>query len=333
VTDTDVPPPARRERWAGFGFLLIAIVWGGTFPVVKDLVERVPPHALVAARFCLAWLVLSGWAWHQRQAWGPGLLRAGVLAGLILWGGFFTQTLGLQYTSASKAGFITALNVVFVAVMAALFLGKRSGPRTWAGVAVATVGLAVLSLDFSEGLQGLRPQIGDLLVLLCAVLFAAHIVVVDQLAPRFDPVLLAWVQMGTAGAVAGASAWAVDGGLPGVLAPANAVPLLYLGLLATAGALLAQVSLQRFVRRRGSGSSCRWSPCLPPCLRGCCSGRGWHPAAGPGARWCWPVWFWRSWTRRSKRPQGRWRGSLHGRRDATAAAAQSRSGSAVSAAF
>ena len=247
MTDTDVPPPARRERWAGFGFLLIAIVWGGTFPVVKDLVERVPPHALVAARFGLAWLVLSGWAWHKRQAWGPGLLRAGVLAGLILWGGFFTQTLGLQYTSASKAGFITALNVVFVAVMAALFLGKRSGPRTWAGVAVATVGLAVLSLDFSEGLQGLRPQIGDLLVLLCAVLFAAHIVVVDQLAPRFDPVLLAWVQMGTAGAVAGASAWAVDGGLPGVLAPANAVPLLYLGLLATAGALLAQVSLQRFV--------------------------------------------------------------------------------------
>lgn len=247
MADTDAPPPACRERWAGFGFLLIAIVWGGTFPVVKDLVERVPPHALVAARFCLAWLVLSGWAWGRRQAWRPGLLRAGVVAGLILWGGFFTQTLGLQFTSASKAGFITALNVVFVAIMAALFLGKRSGPKTWIGVAVATVGLAVLSVDFSAGLTGLTPEMGDLLVLLCAVLFAAHIVVVDRLAPRFDPVLLAWVQMGTVAAVATTSAWAFHGGMPGVLAAESAAPLLYLGLLATAGALLAQVSLQRFV--------------------------------------------------------------------------------------
>ncbi|MFS8543351.1 MAG: hypothetical protein LOD91_05865, partial [Limnochordales bacterium] len=57
-----VAPARSAERWAGVGLLLIAIVWGGTFPVVKDLVERVPPHALVASRFALAWLVLAGWA-------------------------------------------------------------------------------------------------------------------------------------------------------------------------------------------------------------------------------------------------------------------------------
>lgn len=222
---------------------MIAVVWGGTFPVIKDLVERVPPHALVAARFGLAWLVLSGWAWRRRRQWRRGLLSAGVLLGLVLWGGFFAQTLGLQYTSASKAGFITALNVVFVPVLAMLLFGKRSGRLTWVGAAVATVGLAVLSLDWQTGL---RPEPGDLLVLLCAVLFAGHIVLVDQYAPRFDPVLLAWVQTGLVALVSGASAWAVDGGLVGVFERASVMPLLYLGLLATAGALLAQVHLQRF---------------------------------------------------------------------------------------
>ena len=233
----------RRERWAGVGFLLIAIVWGGTFPVVKDLVERVPPHALIATRFALAWVALAGWAWRRRARWEPGLLLAGALLGLVLWGGFLTQTVGLQYTSASKAGFITALNVVFVAVMASLFLGKRSGPLTWAGVALATVGLAVLSVDWSAGL---RAEPGDLLVLLCAVLFALHIVMVDRFAPRFDPVLLAWVQMGAVALVSGCTAMASPGGFAGVGAPGSVVPLLYLGLLATAGALVAQVSLQRF---------------------------------------------------------------------------------------
>ncbi|HEY8418721.1 MAG TPA: DMT family transporter [Limnochordales bacterium] len=235
----------RRERWAGVGFLLIAIVWGGTFPVVKDLVERVPPHALIAARFGLAWVALAGWAWQRRHRWEPGLQLAGALLGLVLWGGFLTQTLGLQYTSASKAGFITALNVVFVAVMASLFLGKRSGPLTWTGVALATAGLAVLSLDWSAGL---RAEPGDLLVLLCAVLFALHIVLVDRFSPRFDPVLFAWVQMGTVALVSGCTAMAAHGGggLVGVAEPGSVLPLLYLGLLATAGALVAQVSLQRF---------------------------------------------------------------------------------------
>ncbi|HLT59050.1 MAG TPA: DMT family transporter [Limnochordales bacterium] len=238
-----VAPARSAERWAGVGLLLIAIVWGGTFPVVKDLVERVPPHALVASRFALAWLVLAGWVWRRRDRWQPGLWRAGLLLGLVLWGGFFTQTLGLQYTSASKAGFITALNVVFVAVLATLFLGKRSGLLTWSGVAVATVGLAVLSLD---GQAGLRLELGDGLVLFCAVLFALHIVLVDRFAPRYDPVLLAWVQMGLVAAVAGASAWVVHGGLVGITEPGSVVPLLYLGLLATAGALVGQVHLQRY---------------------------------------------------------------------------------------
>ncbi|MBO8142842.1 MAG: DMT family transporter [Firmicutes bacterium] len=234
---------ARLARWADAGLLAIAIVWGGTFPIVKDLVERVPPHALVAVRFGVAWLLLAGWAWRRRAAWRPDLVKAGVLLGLILWGGFFTQTVGLEYTGAAKAGFITALNVVLVPVLAWIAFGQRVSWMMWIGVATAAAGLALLAVDWRAGFW-VEP--GDLFVTACAALFAAHIVTVSRLSPRFDSVLLGWVQIGTVAVVSGIGAWLLDGGFPGVARPDSVLPLLYLSVLATAGALVGQVYLQKF---------------------------------------------------------------------------------------
>lgn len=225
------------------GLLLIAIIWGGTFPLVKDLVDTVPPYSLLAARFGVAWLVLGAAAWLRRRHWRPGLARVGVFLGLLLWGGYFTQTFGLQFTTASKAGFITALNVVFVAVLAAVISRRPTPALTWVGVGVATVGLALLSVDWSERLS---VQPGDLWVLVCAVLFAAHIVAVDRWAPSVDPVLVTWVQVGVVAAVSTGSAFLFDGGLIGLEQADSWGPLLFLALFATAGAVLLQVYLQRF---------------------------------------------------------------------------------------
>src|SRR5690606_28492509 len=148
-----------------------------------------------------------------------------------------------QFTTASKAGFITALNVVFVAVMAALLSRRPTPLPTWLGVGLATVGLALLTVDWSEGFH---VQPGDAIVLLCAVLFALHIVLVDRLAPAYDPVLLTWVQLGVVAAVASAAALVMDGGIVGFHQPENWWPLLFLAVLATAGAVLLQVYLQKF---------------------------------------------------------------------------------------
>ena len=115
----------------------------------------------------------------------------------MLWGGYFTQTFGLQFTTASKAGFITALNVVFVAVMAGAVFPPPYAQADVAGGGFAAVGLAFLTVDWCEGFH---VQPGDAIVLLCAVLFALHIVLVDRLAPAYDPVLLTWVQLGVVAA-------------------------------------------------------------------------------------------------------------------------------------
>lgn len=240
---TEAAHATVTTRRAALGFLLIAIVWGGTFPVVKDLVEMVSPYSLVAARFGIAWLLLGLVALPRRRLWRPRLLASGALLGAVLWGGYFTQTFGLQFTTASKAGFITALNVVFVAVMAAVLSRRRTPMLTWLGVAVATVGLAMLTID---GTEGFHLQPGDAFVLLCAVLFAAHIVLVDRLAPTFDPVLLTWVQLGVVAVVAAMTALVFDGGIVGFGRPESMWPLLFLAVMATAGAVLMQVYLQKF---------------------------------------------------------------------------------------
>lgn len=235
--------PPVSPRAAGVGFLLIALVWGGTFPVVKQLVEAVPPLSLLAGRFGAATLVLAGFALARRRAWRPQVLIAGVLIGVVFGAGYFLQTVGLQYTTASKAGFITALNVVFIPVLAKYISGRRSTWVTWLGVAVATLGLAVMTVDWSVGL---RPETGDLFVLACAVMFALHIVLIDRFAGDFDPVLLTFVQVVTVTVLSFGAAHAFEGGFVLATDGANVGRLLFLAVFATAGAVLTQVSLQRF---------------------------------------------------------------------------------------
>lgn len=230
-------------RRAGIGFLLIALVWGGTFPVVKQLVEAVPPHSLIAGRFGVAAVLVAAAAWSRRSLWQRRLLPVGALIGLVFGLGYLFQTVGLQYTSAAKAGFITALNVVFIPVLSRFISGRRSTWVTWLGVAVATVGLALMTIDWSAGF---RPEFGDIIVLACAVMFALHIVLVDRFAAHFDPVLLTFVQLVTVAVLSFVTASTVEGGFVVATDAANVGRLLFLAVFATAAAVLTQVYLQQF---------------------------------------------------------------------------------------
>jgi drug/metabolite transporter (DMT)-like permease len=115
-------------------------------------------------------------------------LKTGFWAGLVLFCGASLQQVGLLYTSAGKAGFITGLYVVFVPILGLIF-GKRTEAGTWAGALLATAGMYFLSVksDFSIGT-------GDLLVLLGAVFWALHVLLLSYLAPRTHPVRLAMIQ-------------------------------------------------------------------------------------------------------------------------------------------
>lgn len=228
--------------------MLVTAIWGATFVMVKEAVAAFPVFGFLALRFALAWLALLPlWVWVRRGqgSQGPAGGRAchwarGALIGCFLFAGYAFQTAGLQYTTASKAGFITGLSVALVPLFSAIAL--RRPPSRWAvlGVGLATAGMFLLSWggDWRVGL-------GELLVLGCAFSFAAHITAVGAFAPEGDILSLTVTQIATVGVLSLATSaafeqvWAMP---PGAVWGAAA----FTGVLATSFAFGVQTAAQRF---------------------------------------------------------------------------------------
>jgi len=168
-----------RARVAERGLIAVAAVWGGTFVMVQDAVAKLPTLAFLGYRFAAA-AVVAALVWRTtlralpREGWW-----AGALMGVFLTLGYVLQTLGLEHTTVSNAGFITGLFVVFTPVLAAIVLGDRIGPLAWGAAVVSAFGLFLLA-------GGGAPNTGDVLVLGCAVAFAAHILATARGAAGFD---------------------------------------------------------------------------------------------------------------------------------------------------
>jgi drug/metabolite transporter (DMT)-like permease len=221
--------------------VLIALIWGATFVLVKEALEDVSALLFLALRFTLASAALA----VGFRARGPlqiegRVLRAGVVTGLCLFTGYLFQTFGLRFTTPSKSAFITGLYVVLVPLFLAAVGRSRVRPAEWAGAATATCGLALLTLEGSS----LRMGIGDALTLVCAVGFATHILAVGHYAPRVRVEELSLVQIGTAAALALAGCgWAEPLRVRWSVRVIGAVAVT--GLLATALAFTVQVWAQR----------------------------------------------------------------------------------------
>lgn len=244
----------RIRTWQADALLLaVTAFWGATFPVVKNATDLngggVPTYWFLAARFTLAALLLGVIFWRRLVAVPLKTWAAGALVGTFLFAGYAFQTFGMAYTSSSKAGFITGLCVVMVPVLAVIWLKRKPTPGAWLGVATATVGLAILSLN-----ADLRPTYGDLLVFLCAIGFALHIAAVARYSGPHDPTALSVIQIGTAAVLSWVMHLAGAGTLaPGVAGvqwwggPAHVVTAwLICGVLATAVAFLLQNVLQPY---------------------------------------------------------------------------------------
>jgi len=181
------------ERLAVAALLSICIVWGSTFVVVKDAIERMPVMDFLAWRFLIAALAMLVLRPRSVAALTPADRRRGVVLGLVLGAGYVAQTFGLQHTPATISGFVTGLFVVFTPLCAGLLLRSRVPPAAWVAVALSTAGLALLSL------HGLSVGRGEAITLLCAVSFALHIVGLGEWATSDNAYGLAVLQTGTVG--------------------------------------------------------------------------------------------------------------------------------------
>ena len=242
AVETRTETRERRFTRHGYALALIGVtaVWGVTFPVVKDAVERVPPFEFLALRFALAAIVTTAIFAGQVRKLGREGVVAGALAGTTLFAGYAFQTVGLQYTRASNAGFVTGLFVVFAPLFATLFLHRRPHFGAMLGVILAVAGLALLSLT-----DHLHVRKGDAIVLFAAISFALQIVLLARYAPRHHPGALAAVQLWVTAVLSGL--WSVSG--EEWRAPTASVwgAVVITGLVASAVAFTVQTAAQRHI--------------------------------------------------------------------------------------
>ena len=169
----------------------VTAVWGYTFLVVQDAIARMPVMDFLAWRFLVASVVMIALRpTCLRNVTRLELLR-GIGLGTILGLGYITQTYGLRYTSAAISGFITGMFVVLTPVMSWILLRRKTNRNTWIVIALATVGLALLSLN------GWSVGIGELLTLGSAVFFAIHIVGLGEWSSQYEPYAFSLLQIGT----------------------------------------------------------------------------------------------------------------------------------------
>lgn len=244
-----------RERAAEAMLVWNALIWGATFVVVKSALAGISPLYFLALRFSLATValvVIFRGVGKTTAPSGHGSDRAagardwksvgaGVLIGSLLFAGYLTQTLGLRLTSAPKSAFITGLCSVLVPVLAAVVYRIRPQVAEVAGLLVATAGMGLMTLHGSIG----AISRGDLLTLLCAFSFAAHIVTLGHYSGQVSFELLSVSQIATAAAWSWALLWWME--KPHVeWRPSVVCAILVTGLLATALAFTIQAWAQRY---------------------------------------------------------------------------------------
>lgn len=181
------------RHWQGYAILiLITLIWGTTFTVTKSSLDHVPPLYFLAWRFSIASLGLLLLNLRALPALSRDELVGGIILGAAMATGFIAQTMGLVWSTAAKAGFITGLAVVLVPFVGAVFFGRRPPWVVYLAAAVAALGLALLSLDFSAGLSINQ---GDFFLLFCALAFAVYILYLGKYAPRCRILVLTMVQV------------------------------------------------------------------------------------------------------------------------------------------
>lgn len=231
--------------------LFVALIWGVTFVVVQEAIEQLPPLAFNAVRFSMAslflFLILLIFYRRQLKQLNRKMLGAGFILGIFLFGGYAFQTIGLQYTTSSKAGFITGLSVVLVPLFAYLILKQAPKWLAMIGAVAAASGLFFLTVG-----DAMNMNIGDFYIFLCAICFGLQIVFTGKYAPHFPSLSLALIQISSVALLSSLFSpilepdwkFAFD---PGVLLhPSVFWALLVTAIPATALAFVAQTEFQKY---------------------------------------------------------------------------------------
>lgn len=226
---------------ADLAMLMVCIIWGTAFVVVKNALADIGPILFVGLRFMVAFLVLAAVSHRDIIKIRRSTLSSGCLLGVFLFIGYTFQTVGLKYTTSSNAGFITGVSVVLVPIIYSILHKKRPTLLTIITVLMATVGLYLLSVPKGS----IALSYGDLLVLVGAFGFALHIIYVDYYSHRHNAIAITGIQVLVVGLICTAIG-SIFEPIPARISFNAMFAIIVTAVFATALAFLLQNYLQKY---------------------------------------------------------------------------------------
>lgn len=189
-----------KKNFGEGALLLNTLIWGGTFAIVKNVFSDVSPLLFLGLRFVFATVLFYPFVYKHLKNADKKTMLAGVILGAFYFSGFATQTLGLNITTATKSGFITGTFVIFIPILQLIIERRKPKWFNIVSVSVVLIGLVMLASKGESALEFLQQlgsdfNFGDLLTLVCAMLFAFQVVYVDVFTKKYNYLPMVFVQL------------------------------------------------------------------------------------------------------------------------------------------
>lgn len=233
-----------KQLRAGLMLTLTALIWGAAFVAQSVGMDYVGPFTYLCSRSVIAGIVLLPLIKSTSKNEKPGqfdrstLIKGGIACGIALFAASILQQVGIKYTTVGKAGFITSLYMIIVPIIG-IFLGRRAPKKVWFSVVVAVIGMYLLCMNGVEGIGK-----GDLLVLLCALGFAFHILIIDHFSPMVNGIKMSCIQFWITAAISAVPMFLIEKPPMSSIIAAWA-PILYAGALSSGVGYTLQIVAQK----------------------------------------------------------------------------------------
>ena len=251
------------KKYTGESALLFTtVIWGGTFAIIKTALGSISPMIFLSFRFSVAAILFLPFVFGRLKKLDSSSIKGGLILGLLYFGGFATQTLGLNYTSATKSAFITGTFVIFTPIFQIIIEKKLPTKGNIIGIILVASGLLFLSSRENHFLDvihefGTNFNVGDYLTLICAVFYSLYIVYLDIVSKKFDNLSLVFMQISVTavGGITGAMIFQATGiDISRFILNKDVIfAVIYTSLLATILTTTLQTKFQKYITPAKAG--------------------------------------------------------------------------------
>ena len=181
----------NKQLQANFLIVLVALFWGSTYFLTKMAVEELEPFNLTALRFGTAFIITALFFFKRIRNADRTVIKYSIILGVLAVIAVLSMTFGVQYTTASNAGFLISLSVVMIPLISVVVLKKKIKAKLLLSVILATIGIVCLTLN-----EQLTINKGDILCILCATSFAVQVLIMERIPKTADSVAIGALQLG-----------------------------------------------------------------------------------------------------------------------------------------